>query len=224
MGKVDGRIESISSRGRESGAPPCGIGRHGLALELTFLLVCLGAAGLWLYSYRPDASIGSQTRPVYFFSVIIYAGQGAAMAHYFRRRVSPAQTFGLVFTGLISSVSLYELIFKVSFPLLDPSPGRIGYLLNEDLFPLLLFATGIPAYLVSVKFWLLGRGNRWFQSSVLASTISWLSWWFTCFPLDIQAYERQFMQCPWLHNVITKAAISSLYVTILDWGKPVEGR
>ncbi len=185
-------------------------------MESAFIGALVASLALWIYSNQPNATFGWSNHPIYHFSLAIYAVQGAAITHYFRTRVDGLQTLGLVSCGLVSSVSLYELIFKVSFPFLDPSHGRISYLLGNDLFFLIFFFAGIPAYLVSRNFWRLRADNRVFIASCLVALASWISWWGLCFPLDVQIYETHFMSCPWVHNVVTKAAISSLYVTVLE--------
>jgi len=190
--------------------------RIGFLPELIFIGILIAAIANWAYTAQPNAIIGSPRHPVYSFSLVIYAIQGWAVAHYFRRRVDGLRVMAFASCSLVSSVSVYELLFKLSFPLLDPKPGRVNYLFTDDLFFLILFLVAAPSYLVSKDFWRLRVDNRPFVAACLVAAASWISWWWLCFPLDVQAYEAHFMPCPWAHNVVTKALIASLYVSVLD--------
>lgn len=184
-------------------------------IEVTLAMALLVFLATWLLDGRPNGGIGSQRTPIFYFSLVIYTGQGLITARYFRRENGFLETLGFVSSGLVSSVSLYELLFKLSFPLMDPSFGRLQYLIKDDLYFATLFSVGILPYLSCRRYWNASLRNRAFVASILASSLSWLLWWATCFPLDVKRYELEFLPCPWAYNVLTKLSTASAYVTIL---------
>ncbi|MCS7136974.1 MAG: hypothetical protein NZ941_01235 [Candidatus Caldarchaeum sp.] len=193
-------------------------------LEKTFIAAAAATAVLWLLDGRPNASIGPAQDPTFYFSILIYTVQAALLTRYFRTRTTLTNTVGYVSTGLVSSYGLYEAVFKISFPLVDPNPHRVRWFLEVDLVPFIILTTASFTYLSARQHFNPGLGNRLFIVNLAVAAASWTSWWATCFPLNVQEYERTFMPCEWGHNVLTKAATSAAYLTVLDRGKTFKPR
>lgn len=130
----------------------------------------------------------------------------------FSKKIIPQiEAMGYVACSLLASYSAYEILFKFSFPILEPTLDRITYLITFDLYPLMYLSASLLTFLITRNSW---SWNRLFSANLLIVILLWLLWWATSFPLKIWEYEKTPDMLPLILNILTKASTSMLFVTV----------
>jgi hypothetical protein len=120
------------------------------------------------------------------------------------------KVLGYVACSLLASYSAYEVLFKLSFPLLESE--RLAYLISFDLYPLIVLSTSFLTLFVTKDSWSL-RGKL-FAGNLTVTVLLWILWWGTSFPVKIWVYEEAPTILPLFFNLLTKLSTSMLFVTI----------
>lgn len=187
--------------------------RYGLLLS--FLVVYLGIA-LFPIEGLVGGPIGASNNRIYSYAIATYVALFVVIMFRFRKRVSLPLSLGYGFSSVAGAYALNELVFKLSFPLLDPSPYRFQYLFTWDLQPLIVFSLMSLSFLVTAEFWRVRSG--YFLVSVLVFILSWALWWISDFPITPAAlaqHEGDRRGLPLLFDAITKLTTVNLPIAIL---------